>query len=512
MREPGNVDEQKSTLRVLAATSRDGSVSLAVHGEMLLANGQAVPMALSGLVDITTQLSLHGLAMFIADASASPGDLLAAARILAAMPTVNDGGAAAEAQRQLARATTIRFAARPRFAPDGQDLPEMELGDVLDDPIAEAMSRATPRMSRAIPAPSQDDVESRGGLFAQFAAPRIPTESHVALLDKLDNTTSSGTIINVLDDLAVVAETAARALQAHVVGDILFRIGRRERQIDAFDAKRAFALILKRLARPNVLGVIAAQLPNALDKRDEWIEVLKRAGDDGADALIEQLAAVEQQRDRRVFFDAFIEVKAGVAALMHMLRDPRWFVARNAAELLGELEVTQAEHPLAEMLHHEDDRVRRSSNSALMRLGTPRAMQAIQESLTDGSAQSRKDAAAAIVARKDVKTAAVLIKALDGEKDEEVQIAFLVSLGKLATADAVERLVRAAEPERSMFRKKTTQFRVAAIHGLAEARTPPALDTLRALQEDKDPTVREAAIIGLKRISRGTTAVPRVDF
>ena len=510
MREPGNVDEQKATLRVLAATSKDGGVSLAVHGEMLLANGQAVPNALPGVSDLATQVSLHGLAMFMADASAAPADLLAAARILAAMPTVNDGGAAAEAQRSLARATTIRFAARPRFAQDGQELPNMELGDVLDDPYAEAMSRATPRASRAIPAPSSSDIEGRGGLFAQFAASRAPTESHVALLDQLDNTSATGTLINLLDDLAVLAEGAAKASQPLVVGEILHRIGRREAAIEAFDAKRAFALTLKRLARPNILGVIASQLPHALDKRDEWVAILRRAGDDGADALIEQLAAVEQQRDRRVYFDAFIQVQAGVPALMHMLRDPRWFVARNAAELLGELEVTQAEHPLAELLHHEDDRVRRSSNSALMRLGTPRAMQAIQESLTDGAPQSRKDAAQAIVARKDLKSAAVLIKALDAERDEDVQLSFLASLGKLATPDAVERLIRSAEPERGLFKKKATQIRVAAVHGLAEARTPAAMDALRALQEDRDSSVREAAIVGLKRVARGTTAVRQV--
>jgi HEAT repeat protein len=511
MREPGNVDEQKTTLRVLTATSKEGAVSLAVHGEMLLANGRAVPMALSGMVDVATQLALHGLAMFMADASATPGDLLSAARILAAMPTVNDGGAAVEAQRQLSRATTIRFAARPRFTAEGQDLPEMELGDVLDDPYAHAMSRATPRASRAIPAPSTSDSDTRGGLFAQFAAPRTPSEAYTTLLDKLDNSTAIGTLINTLDDLAVHAENAARASQSAVVGEILYRIGRREQSIEAFDAKRAFTLTLKRLAKPNILGAIASQLPHALDRRDEWVAVLKRAGDDGADAIIEQLGAVEHQRDRRVYFDAFIAVNAGVRALMHMLRDPRWFVARNAAELLGELEVTEAEHPLAEMLHHEDDRVRRSSNSALMRLGTPRAMLAIQESLTAGAPQSRKDAATAVVARKDVKSAAVLVKALDDEKDEDVQCAFLVALGKLGTPDAVARLIRGAESERSLFKKKTVTYRVAAIHGLAEARTPQAMDALRTLQEDKDPTVREAALIGLKRVARGTTAVRQVD-
>jgi HEAT repeat protein len=177
-------------------------------------------------------------------------------------------------------------------------------------------------------------------------------------------------------------------------------------------------------------------------------------------------------------------------------------VARNAAELLGEMQAREAEPQLTELLRHTDDRVRRAATSALMRLGTSRAMQAIQDALKDGAPAMRMQAAAALVTRKDVKTAATLVRALEEEKDEEVQVAFLLALGKLATPDAVQRLLKAVEPERGLFKKKGTAYRVAAVQGLGEARSPEASEALKALQSDKDEEVREAATFALVRIAR----------
>jgi HEAT repeat protein len=236
--------------------------------------------------------------------------------------------------------------------------------------------------------------------------------------------------------------------------------------------------------------------------------VLTRAGEDGADALIEQIAAMSGQSERRVYFDALLQLQSGVPTLIHMLGDARWFVARNAAELLGEMQTKEAEPQLTELLRHSDDRVRRAATAALMRLGTSRAMQAIQDALKDGAPAMRIQAAAALVTRKDVKTAATLVRALEEEKDDEVQAAFLLALGKLATPDAVQRLLKAAEAERGLFKKKATTFRVAAVQGLGEARTPEAVDALKALQSDKDEEIREAATFALVRITRQSAPPP----
>ena len=516
LHEPGNTVEQKAVLRALLNTSAQGSVSLALHGDELQANANSIPFALTGVSDLTTQMARHGLALVTMDPKASAADLLGTVRILASMPVLGDGGAAAEAQRLALGATTVRFAARPRFvqaSPEHDTPPRetasmeaMEFGDVLDDPLAEARAHATPRSTQSIPVANESRSEQRG-MFAQFAASRAPTESYDELLRQLESSLDSNVIAHALEDLPVLAEMAARDGKPAIVSEIMFRIGRREADVEHFESKRAFAMALRRLAKPELLRLVARQLPHDAERREEQVAVLARAGEEGADALIEQIAAVAHQRDRRVYFDALLRLKSGVPALLHMLSDARWFVARNAVDLLGEMQVAEAEQPVSELLRHDDERVRRSATSALMRFGTPRALQAIQQALTDALPQTRMQAAAALVARKDVRTSAPqLLRALDMEKDDEVQEAFLLALGKLATPEAVQRLITASEVKRGLFQKSTTSFRVAAVNALAEARTTDAMVALRALEQDKDSDVRAAVMLALGRIARQKVA------
>jgi HEAT repeat protein len=514
LHEPGNVNEQKAALRLLVTTSKLGAVSLASQGIDLTANNNSVPSSLTGVSDVTTQMTRHGLALITIDVNPTAADLLGTARILASMPVLGDGGAAAEAQRIALRATTVRFAARPPVARDTPVAPSiphetpaaeaMEFGDVLDDPLAEALAHAAPRMTQSISAPTESRGDERG-MFAQFAASRAPTESHEVLLGRLDASLDSSVIAHVLEGLAVHAEAAGREGKPAVVSEIMFRLARREPDVEHFESKRVFAMTLRRLAKPDLLRMVTRQLPHDAERRDEHVAVLARAGQEGADALIEQIAVVAHPDDRRIYFETLLRLPTGVAALLQMLGDPRWSVVRNAADLLGEMQVAEAEQPLTMLLRHDEERVRRSATGALMKLGTPRALQAIQQALLDAAPQMRIQAAAALVTLKDVRTSAPqLLRALDAEKDDDVQEAFLLALGKLATPEAVHRLIGAAEAKRGLFQKRTTSFRVAAVNALAESRTEEAMATLRELQSDKDADVRAAVMLALGRIARAT--------
>ena len=71
-----------------------------------------------------------------------------------------------------------------------------------------------------------------------------------------------------------------------------------------------------------------------------------------------------------------------------------------------------------------------------------------------------------------------------------------------ATPDAVQRLLAASEPERRYFRGRRTALRSAAVQGLAEARTPAALDRFWGLRGDREHDVRDVATSALARIAR----------
>ncbi len=506
LHEPGNIDDQKVALRALVTVAGGGSVNLSLHSDSLQSNGEVVPVTLGGVADLARQMKLHGLAMISIDPAAAAAHILGVARVLAAMPTLDDGGAAAEGQRKAIGATTIRFAARPPMSEPSLALPAMEFGDVLDDPLGEARARATPRSSPSIPTPSKSHD---AGLFAQFAAPRKPTESHEALLEKLDAEANSAVMGNLLDDLVVIAESAARERKSGVVAEIMSRMLRREGAIESFETRRAFTMSLRRLSKPEALRCVATQLGLHPARREEYVAILARAGDDGATALIEQIVSMTHQRDRQLYYGALARLESATPSLLRMLDDAESLVVRDAAELLGELQVREAERPLSALLEHDDERVRRAASGALMRLGTTRAMQAIQAGLADRTPEIRSDAALALVMRKDGRTTAILLQALDGEKNDAVQAAFLLSLGKLATPEAVQRLIKSAAVERGLFKRRSSAYRVAAVHGLAEARTMEATDALRALQADKDAEVRDAAKRAIARITKRPTTGER---
>jgi HEAT repeat protein len=125
-------------------------------------------------------------------------------------------------------------------------------------------------------------------------------------------------------------------------------------------------------------------------------------------------------------------------------------------------------------------------------LRTPRALDALRRALKDTSPQVRMQAAAGLALKKEARNVTTVVKALEEETDAEVQLAILAALGRLATPEAVKRLVDAAEPGGLLFGKKTVAYRVAAAQALGEAKTPAARQALDRLVNDKEKEVRDA--------------------
>jgi HEAT repeat protein len=261
-------------------------------------------------------------------------------------------------------------------------------------------------------------------------------------------------------------------------------------------------MVIRRMSKPALLRAVATLIPKRPERKQSCYDVLARTGEDGADAVIEQIAQAQTTEDRKSLVEVLGELEAAVPALIRMLGDSRWFVARNAADLLGEMVATAAEDALVAVLRHTDDRVRRSATNALLRLGTPDALKAIYEAINDSSPEVRMQAAAAISTRKDSRTSTTLIRAIEDEQDSDVQLAMIAALGKVATPDAVQKLVKMAEPEGRLFRKKTTSLRVAAVQALGEAKTPASLTALKGLADDKEREVRDTATRALAHIGR----------
>ena len=245
-------------------------------------------------------------------------------------------------------------------------------------------------------------------------------------------------------------------------------------------------------ATPTAIELAARLLPDA-DKDSSVLRgMLKRTGDAGAEALIALLPTAESLTKRRVYFDAIVELRKGVPVLVDALNSPQWFVIRNAALLLGEMKAYEAENALARLLDHHDERVRIAVTSALAQMGTPSARILVQSAIHDSSSEVRRRAVGAFgVDKGGAVSASPLLRALAVEKTLEVEVEILYALGRVASADAVQKLIRLCSQRGAA--NKPASYRIAAIEALTVARRSASLTILREMSSDSEPTVRATA-------------------
>ena len=501
--EPTSIEEQKASLRALVLVSRDGAVTLSVGGESLLANDQPIAPVVSGARDTAARLETHGAGAISVAIAAQAADMLAAARLLAG-PEEEEP----IAERLLqAGAVTVHFV-MARGTPALSLFDDLEL--VLDaqvpiEPTLVSPPTLAPAPRAADPRRDTPAYGAGNSMFDQFAAVR-PQGGHAALLQELA-VTPDHLLGAVVERVAQAAEQAHRDGDGRAALDILLALTEREARLGDV-SRREVALAMRRVVTSHGLRLIAALVPRRVVPRERVERALGRAPEESADVVIELLTQAQTATDRRAYFDLLLALKAGVPTLLHMLGDQRWYVVRNAVDLLGELGVAEAEGQVTRLLQHEDERVRQSATMALLRMNTPAGRAAVLAAVQSESRETRQQAVIALGARRDASTASMLLRALDREDDEAVQRSIYAALGKVASDDAVARLIAAAEPAGGLFRRKSATLRAAAVLALGEAKTRRAVDALHRLADDREKEVRDAVLRALANARRGDE--PRV--
>jgi hypothetical protein len=361
-------------------------------------------------------------------------------------------------------------------------------------PAGIAARRVTPPLG----APTIHD-ESIGMIEGAIKSKSLATLADDELIERLRTGVTPQNVLRVLDEVATVAEARAGEGRWEVVGRVFAAFVDSEGAVEDADMRRAYTIAVRRLTKPTLIRGIAGLLPRRPELRDGLNATLLRLGPDGAEALIDLLTSSDSLTDRRAYLAALVKIRDAVPTLIHLLGDDRWYVVRNAIDLLGEMRAAEAENALLEVVTHREERVRRSVATALARLGTLRSLQAVEKMATDSVPEVRAHAAQGLGGVKSSRAVGVLARALDREVDPEVQAVILAALGRQATDEAVARLTKAAEPDGRLFKRKPTALRLAAVQALAEANTPAALAALRRFADDKERDIKLAAA----RVLRG---------
>ena len=473
-----NIDEQKLALRCVLTGVKTQPITLSLEEWRVLVDGRALPDADVQAQTLAAQMIGHAVKELRVSQKAAGAHVLAVARALAQEPRPGGGGRA------------VRDSLR------GIDSPTVAA--VVDAPDAAETEADSASAERAPPKPARTLRPS--GSYLAFAANTLAEKSSIwqLLLDLTDVGTPEEAAM-LLEGIVTLVGRAADEGNDHLVADTLCALVAGEDARTDARVKRAYALAIRQLRKPRVARIVARLLSQRPDNADQLRAILARWGQDGTDAMIEQLTVAETMPERRALFDALVAVKAATPSILAMLHDKRWFVLRNAAELLGELPSPDAEAPLAKLLRHEDERVRRAAAVSLGKIATGNAFAALRKALRDESAEVRLVAATALGSWKRTTSSHSLVVALDDEEDADVQLQIIATLGRVGTPDAVQRLIALAEPGGTLFKRKDASVRRAAVEALGEAATPEAVAALKTLRDDKDPAVREAASLLLTR-------------
>jgi hypothetical protein len=285
-------------------------------------------------------------------------------------------------------------------------------------------------------------------------------------------------------------ETRAAVVVALAFAGLAARLRELDRVLPAEIAAAHWAAF-DRLLEPRLATIVHAVAARPLPDAHP---VLRHAADRLVPLLLERLGGAEGIDERRRCFVALLDAGGGVDTLIEALRDPRWYVVRNVALVLGELGARAAVRPLARCLAMEHRRVREAAAQALERIGTASAVHALMPALRDATAAVRRAAARAAGQAPLLRMplgGEVLASRLRVEPELDVALELVTSLRAFGDADAITALARVvAEPESA---PQGAAVQAAAWAGLAADGGARARPVLRQLAQAADAPTRSLA-------------------
>jgi len=499
-RDPGAKEGQKAQFRTLVSMVKVEGVTIAAQDGKLLVNGTAVDADA-----LLQRLEFHSVKEIAIPADPPLAEMFELLRALADQPGDDDLAArlrASGATRVSVRMQTFVFGtpiAPP--PPISKSRPEESVPPPPPPtrPAARAAREepAAPSGMEDIPEIVRESTAQSSGFSPATAATRT-TGDLIAQLKEKPEGPHVGDVLAILGRQLETAMKAERTTQALM---IVAGIVRAEQQVSDASRRRQYSIALKRMYSKSLLEAIA-EVANHPTDRDDALLVLRRAGEDGVEVLLDLLVAAPTIEERRGIFMALTGMKEGTDQLVHMLGHHQWFVVRNVAELAGELGLEEAVPALAKQLEHDDERVRKAIAMALAKIGSSAAAEPLRRALRDKSPEVRMQAAIGVGGRKSSALAMPLVVAMEEEEDDAVERELILALGRIASGSAVQALIKFAQPGGRLFGRKPAALRATAVEALRIAATPAAIGTLEGLTDDGDKEVRNAARSALADLKR----------
>lgn len=484
---PDAVPEHKAALRALFALTTLAPAAVTIEGGRLAVEGVKIPVTLPLIPELSQRLLTHAVREIRFAQNASAADLLRLLRALAAEPAPA-GSVDGLPLRDLTTAGVSVVCVPPERMEEGRRpagvtdafqtvvWPELRPEPA---PVSAPRRPTPPRVPRPTPPPTpgRSPLETA---IDRLADPPGPGTLRT-LLHEVGNELTAAIIAGDLGEV-IPALTALIAREAKVVGD--------------HDAAGEYDHLIRRVLDPPLLEEVGRMVADPRH-RTAAAAILRRSGEDGREVLIQRLATALTPAARAAYFQALGGPREAREIVLQLLDHSEWMVVRTAAELLGELGVAEAIPALAKGLAHYEVEVREAAGAALARIGTTAAVEPLRRALRDSDPEVRLTVADAIGGASLGGLVSSLASTAESERSAELKRAYYRALGRIGTPDAVQVLIKAAQPGGRFIGRRPASPRLAAIDGLRLAGGPAAIGTLQGLLSDGDPEIREAARIAL---------------
>lgn len=213
--------------------------------------------------------------------------------------------------------------------------------------------------------------------------------------------------------------------------------------------------------------------------------------------LLEILTEAGERNVRKTVLDVLGDENAVPwRDLEPLLRDPRWYVVRNAVQLAAQMGHEELADHSGRLLAHQDVRVRREMVRALGRLNSATTRRGLRQALSDQDPSVRTLAAHALSRKGGAEEDRTLLLAHIKDRTfaslspEEME-AFLGAYAELTQERSIPLLEKFWK--KSLFSAKPLALRVAAVLALGRVRGQAGAIALKAAAGSGEPPIRRAA-------------------
>ncbi|MBW7934306.1 MAG: HEAT repeat domain-containing protein, partial [Gemmatimonadaceae bacterium] len=509
-REPVDHAAERSALRAARGAAKHGAVELSVIDGVLKAGAHELDASSEELSALLTVLAAVEVARLTVAHQAKQEEIKRLAQLLAPVlagtVTASTGAdqlfGAAWKEMEFERAVVETMADGEAGAPTAEaapapdETPEAPTPAVpsLEAPSPEAPSLEVP--SQNAPTPAEQPVEEQPAETESLAAfvpgkplaeslpddvVRFADDEHRPLFDALIAANEPLSLRRLLEPVQAAIERAARDGRVLLAARLVICMIACERCAEDTEMRRPFVVTIRRLTKPTLIRAFATQFADAPDSRGELAQVLERFGEDGAEAVADCVGSAPTSELRALYTALLARLPEANDALLGMLDDDRPLIVERTLGLMVELRHPELERVLGEQLGSERLRARVAAARGLSALADSSfAADALVRAVQDPAPEVRLVAAVGLHTRREERIVPALLPLLDTEEELEVQLALVASLGKIVTADGVQKLIALANPtERMLRRRGGPLLRLSAIEALGEARTPAAMGALQ---------------------------------